>query len=319
MPSASAFAPLDSLLDLACRDGVDIRPTLLRVLTDLYVQKPSHTAEEQTQYVELARGLIGSVDAPTRATVAARLRGYAQAPAAILEALAPHDGVQTPRRESAAASVIPASDSDRDVDADADADTDLVNAAAIPVEEDPVDLFFSATPEERRLILLNLDVAATAARLPAASTDTIARLEAAALAHDPHTFGRTLAGALDIGPPIAERVVGDLSGEPLVVAAKALAMPAATLQRILLFLDPAIGRSVERVFDLARLFEELPPQSAAQMVALWRGRVKKARPAHEPVYWDDESRGARSLATPAARRAPRAREDMPLRARGGGR
>ena len=32
-------SPLDGLVDLACRDGVDIRPTLLRVLTDLYVQK----------------------------------------------------------------------------------------------------------------------------------------------------------------------------------------------------------------------------------------------------------------------------------------
>ena len=38
---------LESLVDLACRDGVDIRPTLLRVLTDLYVQKHVHTSEEE--------------------------------------------------------------------------------------------------------------------------------------------------------------------------------------------------------------------------------------------------------------------------------
>ncbi len=54
----SAYPPLDGLVDLACRDGVDIRPTLLRVLTDLYVQKPTHSADEETQYVELALGLI---------------------------------------------------------------------------------------------------------------------------------------------------------------------------------------------------------------------------------------------------------------------
>ena len=54
MAKSSAYPPLDSLVDLACRDGVDIRPTLLRVLTDLYVQKPAHSAEEETQYVELA-------------------------------------------------------------------------------------------------------------------------------------------------------------------------------------------------------------------------------------------------------------------------
>src|ERR1035437_10407822 len=88
MAKSSAYPPLDSLVDLACRDGVDIRPTLLRVLTDLYVQKPAHSAEEETQYVELARGLIDAVDAATLAIVAARLSAYPAAPAAILGRLA---------------------------------------------------------------------------------------------------------------------------------------------------------------------------------------------------------------------------------------
>ena len=87
-PKSSAYPSLDGLFDLACRDGVDIRPTLLRVLTDLYVQKPVHSAEEEAQYVELAGRLIEAVDAATRATVAARLAGYAAAPAPILRALA---------------------------------------------------------------------------------------------------------------------------------------------------------------------------------------------------------------------------------------
>ena len=72
----SASDPLDSLVDLACRDGVDIRPTLLRVVTDLYVQKPIHGLEEETQFVELALGLIDAVDASTRAAVAAHLSAY---------------------------------------------------------------------------------------------------------------------------------------------------------------------------------------------------------------------------------------------------
>ena len=88
MVKSSAYSPLDSLVDLACRDGVDVRPTLLRVITDLYVQKPTHTAEEETQYVELALGLIGAVDEPTRAAVAARLGSYAGAPQAVLQRLA---------------------------------------------------------------------------------------------------------------------------------------------------------------------------------------------------------------------------------------
>ena len=87
MMKSSAYPPLDGLVDLACRDGVDIRPTLLRVLTDLYVQKPTHSADEEIQYVELALGLIDTVDAPTRAAVATRLAAYPAAPAAILAKL----------------------------------------------------------------------------------------------------------------------------------------------------------------------------------------------------------------------------------------
>ncbi|OYX76167.1 MAG: hypothetical protein B7Y77_02640, partial [Bradyrhizobium sp. 35-63-5] len=81
-------APLDGLVDLACRDGVDVRPTLLRVLTDLYVQKAGHSAFEQIQYVELALGLIDGVDDATRAAVAASLASYPTAPTAVLDRLA---------------------------------------------------------------------------------------------------------------------------------------------------------------------------------------------------------------------------------------
>src|SRR6266852_9266483 len=87
MLKSSAYPTLDSLVDLACRDGVDIRPTLLRVLTALYVQKPLHSAEEEAQYVELALGLVETVDSPTRAAVAASLSAYPAAPATILQRL----------------------------------------------------------------------------------------------------------------------------------------------------------------------------------------------------------------------------------------
>ena len=43
----SVFPKLDCLDSLARRDGVDIRPTLLRVLTDFSVQKSAHTVEEE--------------------------------------------------------------------------------------------------------------------------------------------------------------------------------------------------------------------------------------------------------------------------------
>ncbi|MBN9551156.1 MAG: hypothetical protein J0H31_20405, partial [Alphaproteobacteria bacterium] len=68
--------------------GVDVRPSLLRVLTDLYVQQPQrHTDEEERQYAELARRLLPVVDKATRVTVATKLASYPFAPATVIEQL----------------------------------------------------------------------------------------------------------------------------------------------------------------------------------------------------------------------------------------
>ena len=94
--------------------------------------------------------------------------------------------------------------------------------------------------------------------------ETIRALEAAALGRDRAGFVRLLEGALGLTREQAERIVDDESGEPLLVAAKALAMPSVALQRVLMFIDPAIGESVDRFFDLAALYERsarMPPTS----------------------------------------------------------
>jgi len=56
--------------------GVDIRPTLLRVLTDLYVQESAHRRTNERQFIELTSRLIEEVDDATRAAVRARLAIY---------------------------------------------------------------------------------------------------------------------------------------------------------------------------------------------------------------------------------------------------
>src|SRR3979490_863670 len=71
------FASLEGLLDHGQRDGFDIRPTLLRVLTDLYLQKPTHPPPDERYYTELAR-----------AAVAERLAPYPAAPRAVILRLA---------------------------------------------------------------------------------------------------------------------------------------------------------------------------------------------------------------------------------------
>ncbi|MGH6726784.1 MAG: DUF2336 domain-containing protein [Pseudolabrys sp.] len=295
MLKSSAYPPLDGLVDLACRDGVDIRPTLLRVLTDLYVQKPSHSAEEEIQYVELALGLIDTIDAPTRAAVAATLSNYAAAPAAILGKLG--------GRVAQPATPAPAK----------------TEAEPAP-RNDLVELFFAASAEERRLILVNLDAVAETGmrRPPPAMIEAIRRLETAALQRNPDEFSRLLERALGVNREIAERITRDASGEPIVVAARALGMTAAVLQRILLFLNPAVGQSVARVYDLASLFAELTPAAAQRMHAIWRQSNARTPPFHAPLHWDDERRDARSLSTPARYRSDRGRVTQPSRVKNHG-
>ena len=294
MAKPSAYPPLDSLVDLACRDGVDIRPTLLRVITDLYVQKPAHNAEQETQFVELARGLIDAVDAATLAVVADKLAAYPAAPAAILGRL----GI------SAARPVAPA----------------IIPTVAKPaVRTDLLEAFFAASTDERRLILSNLDVEAErAARLTPASSEVIRRLENAALQRNPGEFSRMLERVLGVSRTLAERITRDSSGEPLVVAVRALGMPAAVLHRVLLFLNPAIGQSVERVYDLARLYDELAPSAAEHMLTVWRQTAGQSPPAHASVHWDDERRDARSLSSPARYHSDRARVPQPSRTKTAG-
>src|SRR3974390_2614445 len=84
MTTKPLFPGFDGLMNLSRREGVDIRPTLLRVLTDLYVQASSHSADEERQFVELASRLIDQVDDATRAAVRARLAVYPGTPTEIL-------------------------------------------------------------------------------------------------------------------------------------------------------------------------------------------------------------------------------------------
>ncbi len=285
MTKLPAYPHLDGLVDLACRDGVDIRPTLLRVLTDLYVQKPSHSDAEETQYIELALGLIGSVDAATRAAVAASLSRYPAAPAMVLNRLG-------------------------DGDTSGETGTDGLT-----------ETFFAAGADARRTILATLDVAAVHSRTPAPPAgEMIRRLETAALQHNAAEFGRVLERALGVSASLAKRITRDPSGEPLVIAAKALGMTAAVVQRILLFLDPAIGQSVGRVHGLSRLFDDLAPEAAHRMLAIWRETdtptQSQPKTTYEPVTWDDERRGARPAATERRRVS---RDELPSRTRNGGR
>jgi hypothetical protein len=253
---------LNSLVELGRRDGVDIRPTLLRVMTELYVQAPTHTPEEERHFTELALRLIELVDPATRSVVADRIAAYPAAPAAV-------------RRRLLRDKIVLGPPSDPGPDR---ADSPPEGERA----EDLSELFFAATSEERRLILLNLPYAPLQPAQPIpeeAAREATRRLEAAAISHNGAAFVRELQRTLQISRDHARRLLDDASGEPVVVAAVALGMPAAVLQRILLCLHPAVSRSVQRVYDLAVLHEEIERQSALQLLAIWRS---SHRPENEP-------------------------------------
>lgn len=293
---------LEGLVDLACRDGVDIRPTLLRVLTDLYVQKPHHTPEEEQHYVELSQRLFKTVDEKTKAAVTARLMNYGQVP----EALQPHLAIHMILPE---APLVP--------DAPAVTETSAVAETAEPVVEQPspaeqaselTEIFFAATTEERHLILVHLDAATNTGAAPVRNAAQVVRtLESCALRHDAAAFARELVGALSLDRTMADRIVEDPSGEPLLLVAKVLEMPAAVLQRVLLFLNPSVGQSVQRVYELAALYDTVTKAGATHLLAIFRLATPASHPAYRSVLyqselWDDGTIGAREAATPRQHR-----------------
>ncbi|MFX4454733.1 hypothetical protein ABTA67_19860, partial [Acinetobacter baumannii] len=84
-------------------------------------------------------------------------------------------------------------------------------------------------------------------------------------------FALELGEALILPSRIAAQVVSDPGGEPLACAMRALVTPSPVFQRILLFLNPEFGTSVEKVYRISRMFDRLTERSALVMIAAWRG------------------------------------------------
>jgi hypothetical protein len=183
----------------------------------------------------------------------------------------------------------------------ADADEPFADVAAAvdpAIAGELNEMFFAADVDERRLILLNLNVVAP---FPhdvighARDSSVGQRLEAAALARGSEDFAQHLVRALRIPRTQARRIVHDHFGEPVIVAAKALEVPRDALYRILLFVNSSVGHSVERVHALAALYDEIGTQAAEGMVAIWQAlhNTERARPKYQPVTWNETHARAR--------------------------
>jgi hypothetical protein len=135
------------------------------------------------------------------------------------------------------------------------------------------------------------------ARIPAArAARAIETLEMAAFAADIENFTFELGEALILPSRVAAQVVNDPGGEPLACAARALDMPSAVFQRVLLFLNPEFGSSVHYVYRLSRLYDRLTERSALIMLAAWRGSTMAAtRAKYRSSLYDDERHRVRSV------------------------
>ena len=305
------FHGFDGLLALSRREGVDIRPTLLRVLTDLYVQTRSHSRDEEQQFAELASRLIDEVDDATRAAVRARLAIYPATPRQVAWKLklthttsvpAPARGHQQQLEEIYG--IDPASD------------IEIVSEPEVPLApEGPprvmsmqpddaaklIEMFLAADSRQRAQMLRGLTGTPLKPSVPVdprRAVRALTTLEQAAVAGDSSSFTAELADALILTAQVARQIVSEPGGEPLACALKALDMPADSYQRVLLFLNPLLGASVMEVYRLARLYDVIDPRTALIMLAAWRGSALAAvRAKYRPALYDDERQRAR--ATPS--------------------
>jgi uncharacterized protein (DUF2336 family) len=306
MTTPPLFSGFDGLMNLSHREGVDIRPTLLRVLADLYVQTTTHSEQEARQFVELTSRLIDQVDDATRAAVRARLAVYPATPAPVLEQLGLKPSVPDPRvplAQEVPAHLIPGIAAASEP-AEPPREAPLRMAAKLSMQPKDAaeisNLFFGAASSERALILHNLSETPLRAspRVPAQrARRSIEALEMAAFVADVENFTLELGETLILPWKIATQVVNDPTGEPLACAAKALGMPSPVYQRVLLFLKPEIGTSVHTVYRLSRLYDVLNEQSALIMLAAWRGSTMAvSRAKYRSALYDDERNRARPAA-----------------------
>jgi hypothetical protein len=299
MTAPPLFPGFDGLMTLSRREGVDIRPTLLRVLTDLYVQARAHTDEEARQFVELTLRLIDQVDDATRAAVRARLAIYPATPIEISRKLGLKSANPDPQMPVAAE--IPTQPLAAPVKPPGEAPLRVASSLSMQPKDaaEISDMFFGAGANERALILHNLPETPlrASARIPTArAARAVETLEMAAFAADLENFTLELGDALILPTRVASQLVNDAGGEPLACAARALDMPSAVFQRILLFLNPERGSSVRDVYRLSRLYDRLSERSALIMLAAWRGSTMAVtRAKYRPSLYDDERLRARAV------------------------
>jgi uncharacterized protein (DUF2336 family) len=337
---SSAHSGIQALIDIARRDGMEMRPVLLRVLTDLYVQEPVHAPSERARFAELACRLLDRAELSTRAAVAERLAGYSETPPQVAEKLSRDEfSVAEPilRRSSVlneaalhmvlnfcgpahAAAIaerhnlppriakrlkemsIPRNELAHKNEAELESARGTTFALARR--------YLAAKSHERLTIFSAIAACAPVEqeeKLRHLDRGLVDNLERAALRRRLGEFVAHLHESTGMARDIATRIVRDPSGEPLAVFCRALDIPFTSASRILLFLNPTVGGTVQQVFSMASRYIEMTPANARRLAAAWCGLGEGLKP--ERAMWtrtrreriDPRPAGVRSIryTTPA--------------------
>ncbi len=326
--SSPRLPSVQRLIGLARSNGVDVRPTLLRVIVDQFVAETHHPAAEVTRFAELVVNLLPRADASDRAIVAEKLASHPQTPAAVARALV-QDEATVARPILIRSRAL--SDDDlflavRSGDPDkalAVAEREDIGLAALVALEDmddpairaalaarigrslpapvarkpkPADLgqrFLAAATAQRETMLADLALAGEAMPPGLGPKSAGLDLETAALSRREGALTEALVRTFLFDARTADAIATDQGGEPLVVCARALDLGREATTRMLLFAHEAIGTSVDRIYALSALYQAIPRAAAVALVRSWQAAAVAATTAkpgrHQPVMASDAS------------------------------
>lgn len=287
--------------------GTEASARLLLALTALYGQRSNYGAEEQRQFTALALGLIDRAGAAACAKAAARLRDHPDVPAVVIERLGAALAVAGP---DVVHGILDADDVEADDARERPAPGDRADAGGAadgaaagapqsaerpgppaaggcpggpgaagegtgrrPLTAEFGSAFLAAAPAGRRAMLAAVAAARGAAVAPPHDSVQV-RIDVSPWRGRTGAFARDFARLIEAPQPLAERILNDPSGEPLVIAARAVGMALAVLQRVLVLASPA-PHPVARVWDLSELYHAVDVGTARELLAAWRAAARQ--------------------------------------------
>lgn len=317
--SSQRLPSVQRLIGLARSNGIDVRPTLLRIIVDQFVAETRHSAAEVTRFGELVVNLLPKASEADRLLVAEKLARHRQTPAVVARRLAADTGavarpLLTHGRALSDDDLFLAVRSGDPLKALAVAEREDIGLAALVALEDmddpavkaalaarigrspvssteplmapPANIgrrFLAATPAQRETMLAELALSQPALPPglgPRGSTQGQGQeIEVAALSRRAGALAEAIGRSFGLDHAMAGRIAEDAGGEPLVVAARALDLGREATARILLFAHEAIGTSVDRIAALSTLYDAVPRGVAVTLVRAWQ----EASPLAPPV------------------------------------